>query len=126
MTANLDVAIAFAGGATGGPIVVSRTPGDASPAISYHADRLIDEYLTITGSLTSGTATITWNFDPASDDALAGALDTVFQFNGATLSNAYSVTPSGNTLTIGPVNSFSDWYAGSNDATAAEWQLLDN
>ncbi|MCB2154797.1 hypothetical protein KQI84_07905 [bacterium] len=124
MTDALDVTITFSGGASGGPIVVSRTTGDVTDG-GYNAAALIDEMLSITGSF-SGSATITWTFDPASDNTLSGALDTVFQFEGGVPINQYSVTPSGETLTIGPLTSFSDWYAGSNNAGVAEWQVLNH
>lgn len=108
-------------------ITVSRTVGDVAPA-GFMAERLIDESLSITGDLAGASATITWNHAPASIDppGFTATLDTVFQFSGATQTGQYPVTPSGNTIVIGPVTSFSDWYAGSNDATVADWTLLEH
>lgn len=105
-------------------ITVSRTPGNNAP-VGFSAERLINEFLTITGDLDGATATLTWNFDPSSTDApgFVATLNTVFQFDGATQIGQYPVTPSGNTLVVGPITSLSDWYAGSNDATTPDWTL---
>lgn len=125
MTNDLDIVIEFASGATGSSISVSRTTGDVAPS-GLDPAQLIDESLSITGTL-SGEATITWNFDPASDDApgFTGTIETVFQYNGGTQTGSYAVTPSGTSLTFGPVTGFSDWYAGSNSASVIDWSQID-
>lgn len=125
MTETESVTITFSGVTGSNPVTVSRTmPMPGAPA-GFDGARLINEVLDINGSFT-GTATIAWQFDPASDNALSGALDTVFQFESGVLVNSYSVTPSGNTLTINGVTAFSEWYAGNNAATVADWTLLDD
>ncbi len=123
MTADLDVEIAFAGGATGGAVTVERQTGDVAPA-GYMPGRLIDEALVITGTFT-GEAMITWPYDAANGNGLDGALDTVFRFEAGVETGVYTPAVNGSVLTIGPVDGFSTWYAGSNDAVVGEWSLLD-
>ncbi len=125
MTDDLDVVLTFSGGASGGPITVNRTVGDATPAAGYDAARLIDEYISIQGNLTGGEASIQWNFDPASDDGLTGSFDSVFQFESGVLVNQFPVTPSGTTLTIPGVTSFSDWWAGDATSSVNDWMTLE-
>lgn len=125
MTESQVVTLQFTGITGSNPVTVSRNiPAAAAPA-GFDPNRLIDENLNITGSFT-GTATITWQTDPASDDLLASPLNTVFQFESGSLVNTYPVTPVGTTLTVGPVSTFSQWFAGNNAASVTDWTLLDN
>jgi hypothetical protein len=125
MTNELDIVISITGATPGGTITVSRTIGDTAP-VDFNAASLINEYLTITGSGlgTGWTATITWNYDPASEAGLVGDLDTVFQIDGGTHTRSYSVTPEGRTLIITGVTSFSDWYAGNHTSEVMDWKMF--
>ena len=114
MTTALDIVIAITGATPGGTITVSRTVSDTAPA-GYDAAKFIDEYLTVTSSGlgTGWTATLTWNFAPANDDGLGASLNTLYQFDGpGNYTRRYAITPSGSTITITGLTSFSDWYAG--------------
>ncbi|MBI5155046.1 hypothetical protein HZA57_07395 [Candidatus Poribacteria bacterium] len=121
LTPDLDVQIVFSGGASGGPLTVSRVTGDVSEA-GLGAGRLIDETLTITGPFT-GTAYITWTFDPASDDGLLAPFNTVFKINGGVITAQFTVPAGVNPIVIGPLSSFSNFYAGNNDASVPDWEL---
>ncbi|MCC5877318.1 MAG: hypothetical protein JJU11_13935 [Candidatus Sumerlaeia bacterium] len=127
MTNEIDILITIQDATIGGTITVSRTPGNNAPGTALNADALLDEYITITGDGlgTGWTATITWNFDPDNATGLDGTLDTVFQFNETTFVNQYPVTGT-NPLTIGPVSTFSDWYAGDASSDVDEWMLLND
>ncbi|MCC5877847.1 MAG: InlB B-repeat-containing protein [Candidatus Sumerlaeia bacterium] len=122
MTADLNIVISIEGADPGATITVSRETGNVAPE-GMDADKLIDEFLTITGiGLGTGwTATITWTFAPESIEFFTGDLDTVFQVNGNIVTGVYHVTTDGNTITITNVSSFSEWYAGNNDASADDW-----
>ena len=122
MDANSTVQVAVSGLTSPGSLSVSRTVGDVAPA-DIQASGLIDESISIVGSLPGGTSTVTWTFDPVSDNGLVGPLDTVFKYNSGTRSAQYSVAPSGETLVFGPVTSFSQFYAGNSIASEGEWLL---
>lgn len=128
MTSDLDVLLSVSGAMPGLTITVSRNTDDLAPA-GLPAAHVINECLAITGSGlgASWTATLTWPFDPASDDTLVAGrlLDSVFQVDGGSVTHTYTVTPSGNVITITGITSFSDWFAGSLAATRVEdWTLM--
>ncbi|MBI1290483.1 hypothetical protein GC173_04480 [bacterium] len=126
VTAALDVILRFSTGTTGATATISRTTGDVAPPL-FGTGGLIDEYLTIAGTIPpTRTATITWNYDPASAASLVGDLDSVYQFEGGLLQNTYLVTPTSNTLVIGPVSGFSDWYAGDASAEVPAWNQFED
>jgi len=123
MTDALDIQIAVAGGTAPFNLTVARTTGDTAPTAGYNTARLVDENLSITGSLNGGSATLTWNLDPASDDGLTLPFNTVFQFNGSTLVNTFPVTTGANPVTVTGITSFSSWWVGNNDAKIGDWTL---
>ena len=125
MTNVIDIVISIVGATPGGAITVSRTTGDFAPA-SYNAATLLNEYLTIAGSGlgTGWTASITWNYDPASEAGLSGELDTVFQFEDDSYIRSYSITSEENRIVIQGVTSFSDWYAGDSSSEVLDWKLF--
>ncbi|MCC5874830.1 MAG: InlB B-repeat-containing protein [Candidatus Sumerlaeia bacterium] len=127
MTNEIDILISIEDADIGGTITVSRTPGNNAPGTALDANKLLDEFITITGDGlgTGWMATITWNFDPDNALGIDGNLDMVFQFDGTTFLNQYPVTGT-NPLTIGPITSFSDWYAGDASSDVDEWiDLMD-
>lgn len=126
MTNDLDVLIDLSSADLPSTVTVQRIPGNTSPSGEYDADKLLDEYLVLSGEgLGIGwSATITWNFDPANAVGIAGELDTVFQFDGSTLLNVYPVIPSGNRLVIPGVTSLSEWYAGDATSQVSDWLML--
>jgi hypothetical protein len=113
-------------------ITVQRhAPLGAAPA-GYNGARLINEYLSITSNpaISGGTVNVVWNYDPASDNALSGTLNTLFQFEGGTLQNAFS-TPqitvhTGNATIEWNTATFSEWYAGDAAADVTDWTLLND
>lgn len=125
MTNDIDILVTITGATPGGTITVSRSPGNTAPAGGYDADKLLDEFLTITGDGlgTGWSATITWNFDPDNATGLDGNLDMAFQFDGTTMVNQYPVSDD-NPLVIGPVTGFSDWYAGDASSDVDDWMDL--
>jgi hypothetical protein len=130
MTNALAIVISIAGAQAGGTITVSRTTPLGTPPGGLPAAHLIDESLSIVGAGlgSSWTATITWPFDPNNAVGLVPGypLNRVFQFDGAVLTQTYTVTPDGATLVIPGVTSFSDWYAGNLSATGiANWRLME-
>jgi hypothetical protein len=122
MTATLDIVLTVTDVVTTATVTVSRTIGDTAPA-GFVAGRLIDEQLLITGGFL-GQATITWNFDAASASGLEGTFDTAYRLLGGVYQGQFPVTPVGNTIVIGPVTAFSEWWAGSGSASANDWMLL--
>ena len=123
LTGALDLQITFSGGSYGGPISVTRISGDITEA-GLGADKLIDESISITGTFT-GTAYLTWNVDPASDDTLTAPFDTVFKINGGAVSDQFVVTPGTSPIVIGPLTSFSNFYAGNANAAVGDWASID-
>ncbi|MCC5877320.1 MAG: hypothetical protein JJU11_13945 [Candidatus Sumerlaeia bacterium] len=124
MTDDISIVIIFDAGTTGGPITVSRTVGGSVPG-GFDPGKLIGESLIITGNFSGGEATVAWNFDPDNALGIDGNLDMVFQFDGTTFVNQYPVSGT-NPLTIGPITSFSDWYAGDASSDVDEWKLLND
>ncbi|MCB2154986.1 choice-of-anchor D domain-containing protein [bacterium] len=115
MTPGQDAVIWLESANAGGQFSVQRsTP--LVPPTGFSSYSLIDEYLTInegTPSLgTSWNATIYWQIDPASDDLLPDPIEYVYQFEGGSFLAQYPVALVDNTLTIGGVTDFSEWYAG--------------
>jgi hypothetical protein len=125
MTSSEFVVIQLTGVTAPVNITVERNTGNVAP-IGFMPERLIDESLSINGALNGATATITWHYSPVSTNApgFTSALNTVFQFSGTTQTGQYAVTPTANTLVIGPVTGFSDWFAGSHDATTDAWTTI--
>lgn len=123
MTNDIDILISITGAEPGGKITVSRITGDAAPA-NYNPATLINEYLIITGEGlgTEWTATITWNYDPDSEAGLVGNVNSVFQFEGDTIIRIITVNPSGKTIVIPGVTSFSEWYAGDDSSKVIDWK----
>lgn len=122
MTNDIVVILTFDAGSTGGPITVSRELGNVAPT-GIIADRLIDEHLDINGSFT-GSANLTWPFDGDNAIGLDGSIESVFQFDGNDLLNQYPVTPFANVITVTGITSFSEWFAGSNNADVMDWMDL--
>ena len=126
MTTDIDILITIANALAGGQITIQRVTPLGTPPPGYNPNRLIDEYLIITGnSLGSGwTATITWNYDPESAVGLEGVFDSVFRFVGGVLQRTFHITPSNNRLIIPGVTAFSNWYAGNNASEVYGWKIL--
>lgn len=112
MTDDLDVTITLTGAVAGETsLTVSRTVSPASfPAYFQHPEQLIQEQLTVTAGGTFTDATLDWQYETAG----APGVDRVYKFDGGAQPSAeYPVTPSGNTLTISGITSFSDFFAGN-------------
>ncbi len=124
MTDDLDMVIDVTGANIGGQVTVSRTtPLGAAPA-GLTASRLIDEFLSISQTgLGAFTAQLTWNFDPASDDALIGGIDHVYRYESGIQTGNFAVTPTGTQITVPGITAFSDWYAGNNNTSVDDWTL---
>ncbi|MCC5877284.1 MAG: hypothetical protein JJU11_13765 [Candidatus Sumerlaeia bacterium] len=128
MTNDLDVIIDISDADTPSSITVQRIVGSASPGGILDADKLIDEYLVITGDgIGNGwTADLSWAFDPDNAATITGTLDTVFQFDGTTLLNQYPVSPAGDVITVTGITEFSEWYAGDASSDVEDWHSLDD
>ncbi|MCC5876842.1 MAG: hypothetical protein JJU11_11535 [Candidatus Sumerlaeia bacterium] len=122
MTNDIVINLTFDAGSTGGPITVSRALGNVAP-VGIIADRLIDEHLNIDGNFT-GSATLTWPYDPDNAAGLDGSIESVFQFDGNDLLNQFPVTVFSNVITVVGITSFSEWFAGSNNADVMDWMEL--
>ncbi len=124
MTDDLDMLVSLTGATPGGSVTVARTAPLGSAPAGLQAERLINEYLSISQSgLGAFTAEITWNFDPSSDDALTGVVNTVYRYNAGVQTGSFPATPSGAQIVVPGVGAFSEWYAGNNDTSVADWSL---
>jgi uncharacterized lipoprotein YddW (UPF0748 family) len=128
MTDALNIVIDFTNATIGGPVQVVRTVGAPTP-LGLNASRLINEWLSLTGTFT-GTVNITWNYASTSADSLVLPINTVFQINGLTITphpNAglgTTVSFGTNSATINGATSFSDWFIGNDSASVADWYSL--
>jgi len=125
MTNDIDVEVTITGAPSTPPtITLNRLVGDGGPATLDPA-RLIDERLEISGGLHGGFATITWPFDPTNAAGLVGPLETVFQVEAGSVVNQFPATIQGNAVKFGPVNSFSEWWAGNAQTNVGGWESFD-
>lgn len=127
MTDDLDVTITLAGCPAGTSATVSRIAGGlpAAPAYFRLPGNLLGEALVIScDPLSGGNATLEWAYDQASDDEMGGnPVDSAWQFEGESLVEGFSVTPSNYVITIPGLTGFSTWYAGN--AIAVPVQVSD-
>lgn len=125
MTNDLDVLLTISGSPFLQPTIgINRIVGDGAPA-GLNSARLIDERLDIQGSLNGAFGTIEWPFDPANAAGLVGPIDTVFQVEAGVVIGQFPATVVGNTITFGPVNSFSEWWAGNDQSAVGGWESFD-
>ncbi|MDX2176836.1 MAG: Ig-like domain-containing protein [Candidatus Sumerlaeia bacterium] len=125
MTDDIDVLLTATNLFQNATLTVSRGVGDASPSPAFGADRLADEFLTISGETFGATFELEWPLDPANDDGLATPFDTVFQFDGQTQVGQYAVTPGAIPVVAAGIGSFSTFWVGNNNATVEDWSLFD-
>ncbi|MBI1293303.1 hypothetical protein GC173_19025 [bacterium] len=125
MTNGLNVTIALTGATPGGTLTVQRLVGPISSPGAGIGDpsKLISEYLDITSSgLGSFTATLTWDYDAANVGSIT--VNRAFRVSGGSVAGSYTVTPSGNTVTINGITGFSEWYLGDASANVSDWTTL--
>ena len=120
MTDDLNISLVFLPGIPNGTITASRQIGDFAPS-GYDPAKFIDEKILVTGTSAPGPGVVGWEFDPTSDDAVSGTVDTVYQVVGGsvhTISSSFS-SFSGNSVTFFPTSGIGEFYVGTSDATAA-------
>ncbi|MEQ8819768.1 MAG: family 10 glycosylhydrolase [Sumerlaeia bacterium] len=127
MTDSRVLTLTYSAGASGGPIRIQRIFADAAPG-GYDADDIIDEYLTITGVLTAGTADLNWTYETSSLDGLSPTR--VFRDNGGSVtelpSGPIGVTFGAQDVTVTGITAFSDWYIGIETASEHDWMTFED
>lgn len=128
MESDKDVLVTLTGVTTPGTLTISRTKDNSgASAAGLDPARLIDQYWTITpgGGLIFTSANVVLEYDDALTGSITEAeINAVFQVDGSSYTQRpVAVDTGADTLTF-TTTSFSDWYAGNNDARTDAWMIL--